>query len=34
MTEEMPDYIRSDNGFEFIANKLRLWLSELKVKTL
>ena len=34
LTEGMPDYIRSDNGSEFIANKLRLWLSELKVKTL
>lgn len=29
-----PAFIRSDNGAEFIANKLRQWLSDLKVKTL
>ena len=34
LTEGMPDYIRSDNGSEFIASKLRLWLSELEVRTL
>ena len=29
-----PDYIRSDNGSEFTAKKVRGWLSELGVKTL
>ena len=29
-----PDYIRSDNGSEFTANKVRKWLSELSVRTL
>jgi transposase InsO family protein len=29
-----PDYIRSDNGPEFTAKKVRRWLSELSVKTL
>lgn len=29
-----PDYIRSDNGSEFTAKKVRRWLSELSVKTL
>jgi len=29
-----PDYIRSDNGPEFIANELRSWLKRLGVKTL
>lgn len=30
----VPDYIRSDNGAEFIAKKLRKWLGQLGVKTL
>lgn len=30
----VPDYIRSDNGAEFIAKKLRKWLYQLNVKTL
>jgi transposase InsO family protein len=34
LTEGTPEYIRSDNGSEFIAGKLRLWLSELKVRSL
>ena len=29
-----PDYIRSDNGSEFTAKKVRKWLSDLSVKTL
>ena len=29
-----PDYIRSDNGPEFVANELRSWLKRLGVKTL
>jgi transposase InsO family protein len=29
-----PDYIRSDNGPEFTAKKVRRWLGELSVKTL
>jgi len=29
-----PRYIRSDNGTEFTAKKVRTWLSELSVKTL
>jgi transposase InsO family protein len=34
LTEGVPDYIRSDNGSEFIARELRAWLSDLNVKTL
>ena len=34
LTEGVPEYIRSDNGSEFIANKLRAWLLALGVKTL
>ena len=29
----IPEYIRSDNGPEFIANKLRQWLETVGVKT-
>ena len=29
----VPDYIRSDNGSEFIARDLQNWLRRLKVKT-
>lgn len=28
-----PSYIRSDNGTEFTATKLRKWLSEIQVTT-
>jgi len=28
-----PEYIRSDNGSEFTANKLRKWLSSIEVIT-
>ncbi len=31
--EGLPDFIRSDNGSEFIDKKLRQWLEELNVKT-
>ncbi len=29
-----PDYIRSDNGSEFTATRVRKWLADLSVKTL
>ena len=29
-----PQYIRSDNGSEFIEKKLRAWLAAMKIKTL
>ena len=29
-----PEYIRSDNGSEFIERKLRAWLAENKIKTI
>mgnify|MGYP003616840321 FL=1 len=29
-----PEYLRSDNGSEFIANHLRVWLSEMEVSTM
>ena len=29
-----PDYIRSDNGPEFTAKKVKKWLAEMNVKTL
>lgn len=32
-TEDMPEYIRSDNGSEFTATTLKVWLHKLKVKT-
>lgn len=30
----VPDYVRSDNGPEFTANKVREWLSRVNVRTL
>ena len=30
----LPDYIRSDNGPEFTAKKVKKWLKKMKVKTL
>lgn len=30
----VPEYIRSDNGSEFIANAIKTWLAEIGVKTL
>ncbi len=30
----MPDYVRSDNGAEFIAKRLRKWFADTQVKTL
>ena len=34
VTRGLPDYIRSDNGSEFIAKAVREWLERLGVKTL
>lgn len=33
ITHGIPEYIRSDNGPELIAKKLRSWLSDIGVKT-
>ena len=33
ITHGIPEYIRSDNGSEFIAKVLRAWLSGIGVKT-
>lgn len=33
LKEGLPAYIRSDNGSEFVAEKVQNWLRELKVKT-
>lgn len=32
--KEVPEYLRSDNGPEFVAKDLRQWLSDTGVKTL
>ena len=34
ITRGVPDYIRSDNGSEFTATVVRVWLSRVGVKTL
>ncbi len=34
ITQGIPDYIRSDNGPEFTAKKVREWLARIGVKTL
>ncbi|OQA28788.1 MAG: IS2 transposase TnpB [Chloroflexi bacterium ADurb.Bin344] len=34
LTKGVPDYIRSDNGPEFTAKKIREWLNRLGVKTI
>lgn len=34
LTRGAPAYIRSDNGSEFIAKRLRMWLKEIGVETL
>jgi len=33
ISEELPDYIRSDNGAEFTSGVVRNWLSQLGVRT-
>lgn len=33
VTEGLPDFIRSDNGSEFTAKTLRIWLYELGIRT-
>jgi hypothetical protein len=33
ITHGFPEYIRSDNGPEFITKDLRSWLSGIEVKT-
>ncbi len=30
----VPGYIRSDNGSEFIANKVQVWLKDHHIKTI
>jgi len=34
VTRGTPEYIRSDNGSEFTANRLRKWLKDVEVSTL
>ncbi len=34
ITKGIPDHIRSDNGSEFTAKSIKLWLAQLGVKTL
>lgn len=34
LVREVPDYIRSDNGPEFTAKKVKKWLKAMQVKTL
>ena len=34
MTYGIPEHIRSDNGSEFIAQKIQEWLKESQIKTL
>ena len=34
ITKGIPDHIRSDNGSEFTARSIKLWLAQLGVKTL
>ena len=33
-TYGIPEHIRSDNGTEFIAQKIQAWLRENQIKTL
>ena len=33
ITHGIPEYIRSDNGPEFVAHRLRAWLNNIGVKT-
>lgn len=34
ITRGVPDHIRSDNGSEFTAKSIQLWLSQMGIKTL